>query len=261
MSNLAEFFDYTKVPDLEEILDHLPINATDKRDVNTYLKDVTDSILVNYGGEQYQFAYFGIHLLYMTYIYFSVQKISVITPSRYKDAVVFAKPYHGHKLDFNNLESTFDYSLVSEKELPNILKIIGLDGSQIAKIGVLVDTRNVMAHASGQFEISTKNSFDANVNHVVISIRSIHKCMDKQIRMWFKDFLLRYCDNKFVDYGDIKDIITEQVIQGINLSVKELLVCHEMSISDIITEHRNLAPKLKKFKEAIATYCEESGYI
>ncbi|MCL2016074.1 MAG: hypothetical protein FWG68_07510 [Defluviitaleaceae bacterium] len=77
---MAITIDYYDVPYLEEMLSYLPINATDKIDVNTYIKNIANSILVNYEGEQYQFAYFGLHLLYMTYIYFSVKKISTIIP-------------------------------------------------------------------------------------------------------------------------------------------------------------------------------------
>ena len=92
VSNLSDVLDFADVPYLDEIRSYLPIDATDKEDVNTYLKNVTDSILINYSNEQYQFAYFGLHLLYITYIYFSVRKISLILPDRYRDAVVFARP-------------------------------------------------------------------------------------------------------------------------------------------------------------------------
>ena len=55
VNNLAGIADLADVPYLEELLNYLPINATDdKEDVNTYLRNVTDSILVNYSNEQYQ---------------------------------------------------------------------------------------------------------------------------------------------------------------------------------------------------------------
>jgi hypothetical protein len=261
VSSLADTVSFTDVPYLEELLNYLPIDATDKEDVNTYLKNITDSILVNYGSEQYQFAYFGLHLLYMTYIYFSVRKISVIMPERYRDAVVFAKPYRGQKLDFNNLESTFDYSLVAERELPYILKIIGLDNGQVGKIGGLVDNRNEMAHANGRFMILSEDAFSTTVNGMCDSVKNIHSCMDKHIRLWFAAFLLRYCDNEFAEYNDIGDIITEQMIQGFNLSAQELLVCNEMSVSHLISERRELKDSLNGFKKALREYCEEQGYV
>lgn len=261
MNSLAGIADFADVPYLEEMLSFLPIDADDREDANTYLKNIADSMLVNYGNEQYQFAYFGLHLLYMTYIYFAVRKISIILPERYADAVVFAKPYRGQNLDFNNLESTFDYSFVAEKELPNILKIIGLDDGQIGKIGGLVDNRNEMAHANGRFAILNERAFQTAAHGILDSTRNIHNRMDKQIRAWFKVFLLRYCDDEFAEYDEIIDIITEQMIQGFNLSVQELLVCNEVSLKQLISENTEFKEKLTGFKNVLRQYCEEQGYI
>jgi hypothetical protein len=260
VNSLAGISDVSDVPYLEELLNYLPINATDKNDVNTYLKNVTDSILVNYGNEQYQFSYFGLHLLYMTYIYFSVRKISIILPERYADSVVFAKPYHGQKLDFNNLQSTFDYSLVAEKELPAILKIIGLDNGQIGKIGSLVESRNDMAHANGRFTILNESAFITAANGILDSMRNIHRRMDEQIRIWFKVFLIRFCNNEFDEYDEIGDIVTEQMIQGFNLSVQELLVCNEMSVKQLVIERPKYNERLNYFKKMLKAYCETQGY-
>ena len=262
MSKLTEAIAFTDVPYLEELRSYLPIDATDKEDVNTYLKNITDSVLVNFGSEQYQFAYFGLHLLYMTYIYFSVRKISLMLPDRYQDAVVFAKPYHGQKLDFNNIESTFDYSLVAEKELPNIFKIIGLDDGQIGKIGGLVEIRNDMAHANGRFTILNEDAFYAAANGICDSARNIHIRMDAQIRNWFKDFLLCFFNKDLEEYGDdMTDIIKEQMIQGFNLSVRELLVCNEMSVKALVFENTKFKDNLNKFKKTLKEYCEEQGCV
>lgn len=45
------------------------------------------------------------------------------------------------------------------------------------------------------------------------------------------------------------------------LSVNELLVCNEMSVSSLITAHRGYQTKLKDFKKAISDHCQEMGYI
>lgn len=58
-----------------------------------------------------------------------------------------------------------------------------------------------------------------------------------------------------------KDVISEQMIQSFKLSVNELLVCNEMSVSSLITAHRGYQTKLKDFKKAISDHCQEMGYI
>lgn len=71
---MVEEIDYIEVPHLQEILSYLPINPEDERDIVSYVKDTTNPIVVNYKYEQYQFAYFGGHLLYINiYILYSVE--------------------------------------------------------------------------------------------------------------------------------------------------------------------------------------------
>ena len=59
----------------------------------------------------------------------------------------------------------------------------------------------------------------------------------------------------------VNSIIRELMIQSFKLSVNELLVCNEMSVSSLITEHRGYQAKLKDFKKAISDHCQEMGYI
>lgn len=253
--------DYSEVPYLNDILGHLPIDAIDKEDISTYIQNILSVIAINYKYEQYQFAYFGLHLLYMTYIYCTVWKISKINSSRYGDAVVFAKPYNNKAIDLCCMESIFEYSLVSEKELPKIFKIIELDKAQIGSIIGLVDIRNDMAHASGKFDILTDSDFNTKANSIFNSINNIYRCMDKQIRMWFRDVLLQYCEGKFDGYSDIKDIISEQMIQNFYLSSNDLLICNKMSIRNLVSSSPDFKKKLSLFKRELKFFCENSGYI
>lgn len=118
--------DYTEVPYLQEILNFLPINPDDEEDVINYIQNITNVVAVNYKYGQYQFAYFGIHLMYMTYIYCTAWKIGQIEPERYKDAIVFARPYSGREKDLKieDADSIFAYSIIPEKDIAKLFKII-----------------------------------------------------------------------------------------------------------------------------------------
>lgn len=260
---MLEAVDYTEIPYIQEILNFLPINPEDEEDVINYIQNVTNLIAVNYKYGQYQFAYFGVHLLYMTYVYCVAWKISQIEPERYKDAIVFARPYNGRERDFKieDTDSIFSYSLMPEKEIAKLFRIIGLDKSQISVVSNLVEMRNEMAHASGKFEILTEDIFDAKVSNVITSMRNIHRCVDGLIRKWYEQVLLSFCKGEYEEYDDPKDVIAEQMIQSFKLSTNELLVCNEMSVSGLITEHRGYQTKLKDFKKAVADHCQEMGYI
>ncbi len=260
MSNLVDYID---VPYLQEILNYLPINPTDEEDVINYIQNITNLIAVNYKYEQYQFAYFGIHLLYMTYIYCTAWKISQIEPDRYKDAIIYARPYSGRENEFKieEPESVFTYSLMPENDIAKIFRIINLDNSQITNVGEYVKTRNEMAHASGKFEILNEESFDTKVHTLYISIKNIHNKMDACIRKWYKQVLLSFCKGEYEGYNNPKDVILELMIQSFKLSVNELLVCNEMSVNGLITEHKLYLAKLKDFKKAVTEHCQEMGYI
>ncbi|MBQ2717264.1 MAG: hypothetical protein IJF75_01520 [Clostridia bacterium] len=260
---MSDTIDYTEVPYLQDILNFLPIDPDDEEDVIGYIENISNLVAVNYKYGQYQFAYFGVHLLYMTYIYCTAWKIAQIEPERYKDAIVFARSYSGREKDLKieDVESIFSYSLMPEKDIAKLFSIIELDKSQITRVSNLVDTRNEMAHASGKFEILTSDSFDATVNSVYTSMNNIHKSMDKLIRKWYKQVLLSFCAGEYDGYDNPKDFIFEQMIQSFKLSTNELLVCNEMSVSGLITEHRGYEQKLKAFKKAITTYCQDMGYI
>ncbi len=260
---MSDVVDYTEVPYLQEILNYLPIDPADEEDVINYIQNIINLIAANYKYGQYQFAYFGLHLLYMTYIYCTAWKIGQIEPERYKDAIVFARPYNGRERDLKieDADSIFAYSLIPEKDIARLFKVIELDRSQISAVGDLVDTRNEMAHASGKFEILTEDGFDAKASSVLTSIGSIHRCMDKLIRKWFAEVLLSFCQGEYDGYDNPKDVISEQMIQSFKLSVNELLVCNEMSVSSLITAHRGYQTKLKDFKKAVSDHCQEMGYI
>lgn len=254
--------DYAEVPYLEEILEYLPIDPTDSEDVATYVENISDLISVNYRYGQYQFAYFGLHLLYMTYIYCTVWKISMILPDRYRDSVVFARPYQGAECDLYNIKSIFQYSKIPEKELPKIFSIINLDNAQIGLIRSLVDIRDNMAHASGRFEIITDEVFDSKANSIYNSIINVRNCMETYIRCWFESILTRYCDGSYdADYDDIADIITTEMVQNFSLSVNELLICNTMSVRGLEINTRGNREKLRRFKAELEQYCRDNGYI
>lgn len=255
--------DFTEVPHLQDILSFLPINPDDEEDIVNYIQNITNLIAVNYKYGQYQFAYFGVHLLYMTYIYCTAWKISQIEPERYKDAIVFARSYSGREKDFKieDADSVFVYSLMPEKDIAKLFKIIELDNSQISFVGDLVDTRNEMAHASGKFKILTEDSYDVQVNSVITSMKNVHKGIVPLIRKWYGQVLISFYKGEYEGYDEPKDFITEQMIHSFKLSTNELLICNEMSVSSLITEHRGYGTKLKEFKKALADYCQEMGYI
>ena len=121
---MSDAIDYTEVPYLQDILNFLPIDPDDEEDVIGYIDNISNLVAVNYKNGQYQFAYFGVHLLYMTYIYCAAWKIAQIEPKRYKDAIVFARSYSGREKDLKmkmRIQS-FRIALSQKRKLQNCLE-------------------------------------------------------------------------------------------------------------------------------------------
>jgi hypothetical protein len=75
---MDDTIEFVEVPYLEDIMNYLPISAIDKEDAPLYLQNITNLVSVNYKYEQYQFAYFGLHLIYMTPAFnFEVQHLAL----------------------------------------------------------------------------------------------------------------------------------------------------------------------------------------
>lgn len=78
----------------------------------------------------------------------------------------------------------------------------------------------------------------------------------------FKNIIIKRPDKILPEY--LAYILTSQketMIHSFKLSTNELLICNEMSVSSLITEHRGYGTKLKEFKKVLADYCQEMGYI
>lgn len=258
-----ETIDFIEVPHLQEISNFLPVNPEDEEDVIGYIQNISNLIAVNYRYEQYQFAYFGIHLLYMTYIYSTAWKVSQMEPNRYKDAIVFARSYKGRDNELNivDADSIFNFSLMPEGDISKLFRIIGLDNSQIVAVSNLVDSRNEMAHATGKIQLLTEDSFEVKTTSIYHSIRNIHKSMETLIREWYSQELIRFCKGEYSDYDEARDFILEHMIQSFKLSINELLICNNMSVKKLISEHRDFEESLKSFKKELSDYCKEAGYI
>lgn len=259
-----DFADYGDIPDLQAILNFLPIDPDDKEDINNYVKNITATVYTNYKNGHYQFAYFGVHLLYMTYIYCTAWKIGRIESQRYKDAVIFARSYSGREkeLDIEEASSVFAYSLMPEKDIAKLFRIINLDKSRIAEVGNIVETRNDMAHASGKFEIISQETFEAKIHSILSSMRMIHKNMATLIKKWYSDILLQFCSGQYNDYSDqeFDDFIYEQMIQTFKISINELLLCNSMSLKKLIATNLGYKNKLRTLKNSLNVYCVEKGY-
>lgn len=215
--------------DVYDILNYLPI---DDLEVHDYVGPLLNSALITYEKEQYQFAYFALHLVFMTAIYGFVWKISQFHKEKYEDSLLFARPYNGTSVDFKNVQSLFAYSKMPEKDIFEFLSLVGLDNSFIKSVKRLIDTRNEMAHASGQIRIATSESFDRAIKELLSILGNIQKKLNNTIKNWYKEELNKIAKNGIdTEFEDAQDYIKSVFVDRLSFSRYDLQTCSECGVS------------------------------
>lgn len=137
--------------DAQEIFEYLPI----RRDTpeNDYINHLWQAFSTLDGGEVIArpFAVMPFHLLFMMALQYKVLRISKEKRAEYE--LVFTIDRGREREAILNPESVFDIALLNERTIPDLLKLIGVDGETIKQIKKLIDNRNdSLAHAKGGIE-------------------------------------------------------------------------------------------------------------
>ena len=217
--------------DAYEILDYLPV---DDIEVNDYVRPLFNSALVTYEKEEYQFSYFALHLIFMSYIYSTVWKIGQFHKEKYEDSLLFARPYNGSDVNFKEINSIFEYSQLPEKDIFEFFSLIGMDNGYIKSTKKLIDYRNDMAHATGTFQISSEEQFSDALRELLSVSSNIQEKMNLTIRAWYKEILTNYAkDGLPEDYSTPSDYIFEVFVKNLSFSKKDFQVCKDYGLNKL----------------------------
>lgn len=245
-----------------ELGSYFPI---EDNDVTNYISNISSSMISTFEKEEYQFSYFSLHLMFMTYVYCSIWKISKFHTERYKDSLLFARLYNGSKVDLKNAKSVFDYSHLPEKDIFDFFSLIELDNGYIKSIKDLVDKRNNMAHATGNIEIRTLVQFEEEVKRFSNIFNKINSQMENITKSIYETLLIDFSKNKFdrVANPDIIDIIDSILISEKSFSLKELCTCTQFGTSKFSREKgkygllKEECLKIKDFHTELVKFYED----
>jgi len=219
--------------EIYELIKYLPYEDFE---VNEYVESLSKTIQANYEKSEYQFAYFAVHLIFMTYIYCAVWKIARFHKERYEDTLLFTRPYNKSETDLKDMKSVFSYSHLPEKDIFKFFMLIGLDDGYIGNILKLIDTRNEMAHATGKIQIYTLKDFENAVKEIMSIAERINNQMTSTIKNWYHNILVDFSKGKFIEEDTRNiinpyDLIDKLMMVDYSLSAKELFVCCQTGIS------------------------------
>src|SRR5688500_14580085 len=130
-----------------ELSEYLPQSFASANE-QTYLDFLWSAFQTNYEAKRYEFASLAFHLLYMSFVSFSIWQIRLARREQFALAMVgFRSEEEGNLMD---CESPFKfYDRLKESQIFRFLKLIGCTNEQVGEFAKFVRRRNKIAHPTG----------------------------------------------------------------------------------------------------------------
>ena len=206
-----------------ELGDYLPVSFK-TRSEQEYLAFLWDAFQSNYDGGKYEFASLAFHLLYMSYVSFSIWQIRLAREDDFKKALVgFQAASESSLLDADSPFKFFEG--MKESQIFRFLKLIGCENSQVGEFAKFVKRRNKIAHPSGTVFFNDQQSIDAEIAEMMKEVVNIERHMEPVILDVYRMFLFGSSDAEAREYADAEEEITVNLIHRNYISQKDIDVC------------------------------------
>ncbi len=195
-----------------------------------YMQFLWKAFQDNYADERYEFSSLAFHLLYMSYVSFSVWQIRQAREAEFRNALIGYQAEAENKI--LNAESPFHFfEKLKESQIFRFLKIIGCDNEQVGEFAKFVRRRNKIAHPSGSVFFNDRESLDREVAQIMVEVRNIQSHMRPVIEDLYQTFLDASADEEERRYADPDDEVREVLVHGYYLSPKDIEICAAHDIS------------------------------
>ena len=194
---------------VDELLTFFPLNKVDWRAgiYDQYLYDLQKTVVDNYEKGNYQVSYFYAHLIFMSYVYYCVEKAYQLQPERLKDVFYPLNAYRGKeskKPSLDSYKSVYDFSLFPEKDIFKIFHVIGMDDSLIKNFAQYINNRDDFAHATGQGNISI-DSLRQNIRTISGNMESLFQVFQPHLKAIYVKYLFEHSTHQYRTIVDAFD--------------------------------------------------------
>ena len=222
--------------DALKLIDYLPLSFRIESE-EEYIKFLWDTFESNYNSEKFEFASLAYHLLYMSFISFSIWQIRVARKSEFKHALIGFQAESENKL-LNAATPFMFYEQLKESQIFRFLKIIGCSNEQVGEFSKFVKRRNKIAHPSGWVFFNDQIIIDTEITEMLKEVNNIQIQMKPIILDVYKCFLENSADLDEREYADANDQIREVLIHQHYLSQKDIEMCFDFDITTVpMQEH------------------------
>ncbi|MFC3282104.1 hypothetical protein [Litchfieldella rifensis] len=221
------------------IHDYLPTSYADKSE-EAYIRFLWDAFETNYNAEKYEFANLAFHLLYMSYVCFSVWQIRAARRADFDNAMVGFQREVENKLATAETPFKF-FENLKESAIFRFIKLVGCSNEQVGEFSKFVKQRNRIAHPSGNVFFNSKENIDEQIEKVMTEIDNIQRHMTPVLHDCLQTFLLENADAEVWEYSLPEDQIDAALIHPYYFSHKDIDACLDFDIS-ALDKHADAGP-------------------
>lgn len=187
---------------MEEALEfgeYLPFSIADSGE-QSYLQFLWAAFESNYSEGRYEFASLAFHLLYMSFISFSIWQIRLARPEPFQMAMV------GFQADHETA-------------------LTGCDNAQVGEFAKFVKRRNKIAHPAGSVFFNDQRAIDEEIAAMMREVRNIETHMEPIISELYERFLIESGETEELEYGTLEQEINANLIHKNYMSAADLRHC------------------------------------
>lgn len=204
-----------------ELGNYLPLSFKTPKE-QEYIEFLWDAFETNYIHGKYQFAFLAYHMLTISFVYFNIWQIKQARPGDLEKGVI---GFTRDEMSLLSASSPFAFSVVPERSILRLLKLIQCDNGKIGTYAKLVDDRNETAHPNGNIFFSTQGALDAKITEILRVVDEIQTHSKPVIEHCYQDFLIQSHGAEEREYQDPADQIREVLIHRNYLSQKDIEIC------------------------------------
>jgi len=225
----------------EPILEFLPASFSNRSE-GDYIHFLWGSFVANYENEKYEFANLAFHLLYMSFICFSVWQIRAARSVDFEKAMVGFQSDIENKLA--NAQTPFNFfDNLKESAIFRFIKLIGCNNQQVGEMAKFVKQRNRIAHPSGTMFFNDQQALDDHVAQVLTQMAILQSHMTPVLHDILRDFLLNSFDQETREWADDKTEIEANLLHKHYFSQKDIEACSGFDIGFLSGERNYTAIK------------------
>jgi len=222
---------------MDEALDlgsYLPRSFSNASE-QAYLDFLWSAFQTNYEAERFEFASLAFHLLYMSFVSFSIWQIRLARPELFAMAMVgFRSDEEGSLMD---CESPFKfYDRLKESQIFRFLKLIGCSNQQVGEFAKFVKRRNKIAHPTGTVFFNDRAAIDAEIADMMREVRNIEMHMEPVILELYRRFLISSSDVEERQYTDPADEVAANLVHANYMSSADIGICSDFDVSALAGE-------------------------